>query len=76
MNRFDPELSQKLKNKLSGLLTERQKKEIIDKIKDIDKAQLTKMVEASNISKMSESELMNIIEKAGKTDIINKLKRL
>ena len=61
MNGFNPELSQKLKNKLSGLLTERQKKEIIDKIKDIDKAQLTKMVEASNISNMSENELMNII---------------
>ena len=74
MNGFDPETSKRLRDKLSGLLTERQKKEIIDKIKDIDKTELMKMAEASNITKMSESELMGIIEKAGKD--LNKLKRL
>ncbi len=74
MNGFDPETSKRLRDKLSGLLTERQKKDIIDKIKDIDKTELMKMAEASNITKMSENELMGIIEKAGKD--LNKLKRL
>ncbi len=76
INNLDPKMSQRLKNKLNGLLTERQKKEIFDKIKDIDKSELQRMIEASNISNMSENELMRIIENAGKNDVINKLKRL
>ena len=76
INNLDPKVSQRLRNKLNGLLTERQKKEIFDKVKDIDKAELQRMLEASRISNMSENELMSIIENAGKSDIINKLKRL
>lgn len=76
INGLDPNLSNRLRNKLNGLLTERQKKEILDKIKDVDKAQLSRLIEASNIKNMNESELMRIIENAGKSDILNKLKRL
>lgn len=76
INNLDSKVSQRLKNKLNGLLTERQKREIFEKIKDIDKSELQRMIEKANISSMSESELMNIIENAGKNDVINKLKRL
>jgi len=76
MNSFNPETANKLKSKLNGLLTESQKREILEKIKDMDKTQLKKIISESNITSMSENELMGIIEKAGKTDLLNKLKRL
>lgn len=76
MKPFNPETSDRLKAKLNGLLTESQKREIIEKIKDMDKAQLEKAVSQSNITSLSEDQLMKIIENAGKNDIIQRIKRL
>ena len=73
---MNPNVSSKLKNKLNSILTESQKKEIADKIKTLDKKELEKMIEAFNMQSFSENELLNIIEKAGKSDILSKLKRL
>lgn len=76
MKSFNPETADRLRAKLNGLLTESQKQEIINKIKDIDKAELEQIISRSNITSFGENELIKIIENAEKTDILNKIKRL
>lgn len=64
---FERNMSERIKNKLDSILTEEQKREIIEKIKTTDKNELERMMKASKISSMSENEIL---------DILSKIKRL
>ena len=56
-------MSERIKNKLDSILTEEQKREIIEKIKSTDKNELERMMKASGISSMNENEIINILSK-------------
>jgi len=60
---MDNTTAERLKAKLNGLLTERQKNEILTAIKGMDKNQLLKIMSQSGVDRMSEDQLISIINK-------------
>lgn len=65
-----------LKNKLNGLLTERQKNDILKAMQGMDKKELLRIIEATGISKMSDTELISAVSNADKDKIAQALRRM
>ena len=75
MNNIDKDTAEKLRNKFNGMFTERQKKEIMDAIKDIDKNKLSKILSECE-DKIDAGDISDMMRNISKEDILEKIKRL
>lgn len=72
---MDNSMAERLKSKLNGLLTERQKNEILNVMNGMNKNDLLRIMSQSGIERMSEEQLISIINEADTDKLSEILKK-
>ena len=75
-NNVNEDTLRKAKNKLDMILTERQKKEIINKLQGTDRYTLINMLNNIDLSSVNNENIEKLISNMDAESIIDKLKRL
>lgn len=62
MNNFNDEVLKKAKNKINSMLSEKQKEELMAKIKGMDKVTIMNMLKNINPDKIDDPDLKSFVE--------------
>lgn len=75
-DKINEDTFKKVKNRLDLALSEKQKQEIIEKLKNTDRSALLKMLEKIDLSKVSDERVESILNSMDAGEIVDKIKKI
>lgn len=75
-DKINEDTFKKVKNRLDLALSEKQKQEIIEKLKNTDRSALLKMLEKIDLSKVSDERVESILNNMDAGEIVDKIKKI
>ena len=75
-DKINEDTFKKVKNRLDLALSEKQKQEIIEKLKNTDRSALLKMLEKIDLSKVSDERVESILNSMDAGEIVDKIKKM